>query len=446
MKPVVSSWLVILGAALGARAEDWPQFRGPNGAGVSAEANLPTAWGTDQNIAWKVAVPGLGWSSPIVWGDRLFLTTAVPEGEVAKPSPMMQARSDDTALRDVVYRWEVHCLDRTSGRLMWKQVAARHRPAIPIHLKNSYATETPVTDGKCVYAYFGAAGLYCYTRDGALVWKKELGAPPMRGGWGTASSPALDGDRLFVLCDNEEQSFVAAFHKKTGEELWRVRRDEKSSWGTPYVWRNKARTELVTLAGRTRSYDPADGRLLWELGGMASTVTTTPVGTADLLFLGTGSMPVETDLPFYAIRPGSSGDLTPAKGPASGAGLAWVQPKSGPSMPSPLAYAGHVYILSEQGFFRCLDAGTGKEAYPRQRLQRARRGFSASPWAYDGKVFCLSQDGTTYVVQAGPAFKLLGANKLDDMFLASPAVSGGALYLRGRDSLYCLRGADPGGS
>jgi outer membrane protein assembly factor BamB len=259
----------------------------------------------------------------------------------------------------------------------------------------------------------------------------------MRNGWGTGSSPVLDGDRLFVLCDNEEKSFLTALNKKTGEELWRVDRDEKSSWGTPFVWRSKERTELVTVARRVRAYEPATGKLLWELGGMAGTATTTPTATADRLVLGAANMPFETDVPLYAILPGSTGDLTPAPGKSSA--ISWAMAKGAPSMPSPLVYGDYVYVLHEQGFIQCLKVKTGKVVYPRQRLQRTRRGFSASPWAYDDKVFCLSQDGTTYVVQAGPEFKLLGENRLEDMFLATPAVAGGAVYLRGRDYLYCIR-------
>jgi outer membrane protein assembly factor BamB len=433
------AWFYVLCLPTGVQADNWPQFRGPHGAGVSTEPKLPIVWGAEKNLAWKVEVPGLGWSSPIVWGERLFLTTAVPEGEVEKPDPRMQLQGESTSLRDVVYRWEIHCLNRKTGQRIWKEVAARHKPTIPIHLKNSYATETPVTDGERVYVYFGSAGLYCYDVAGKLRWKKDLGSHPMRNGWGTGSSPVLDGDRLFVLYDNEEKSFLTAFNKKTGEELWRVDRDEKSSWGTPFIWRSKERTELVTMARRVRSYDPATGNLFWELGGMAGTATTTPAAGADLLYLGAANMPFETEIPLYAISPGSSGDLTPTPGKPSA--IAWAVAKGAPSMPSPLVYGDQVYVLHEQGYLHCLDAKTGQEVYPRQRLQRTRRGFSASPWAYDGKVFCLSQDGTTYVVKAGPEFKLLEKNSLEDMFLATPAIAEGALYLRGRDYLYCIRAA-----
>jgi outer membrane protein assembly factor BamB len=218
-----------------------------------------------------------------VWGEKLFVTTAVSEGPVEKPSPRSQFGPQNFAVQDTVYRWELHCLDTKTGRLLWKQIAARQKPSIPIHIKNSYATETPLTDGERVYAYFGSAGLYCYDMAGNLRWKKLLGAHPMRNGWGTASSPTLDGDRLFVQYDNEERSFLVALDKKTGAELWRVERDEKSSWATPFVWQNRLRTELVTMGSRVRAHDPATGKLLWELGGMAATVVASPVATDDVL-------------------------------------------------------------------------------------------------------------------------------------------------------------------
>ena len=435
---VAAGWLVVgLPAAL--LADNWPQFRGPNGAGVSAESHLPWQWGDTSNIAWKVPTPGVAWSSPIVWGDRVFLTTAVSEGKVEKPTPKTHLRDDESTLEDAVYRWEVHCLDRRTGDLLWKQVAARHKPAVPIHPKNSYATETPVTDGERVYAYFGSDGLYVYDLAGKPLWNKSLGRFKIRHGWGTASSPVLEGDLLFIQCDNEESSFLVALDKRSGDERWRVSRQEKSNWGTPFVWRNKARTELVTLGDRVRSYEPATGKLLWELGPMATTVTTTPVATADLLYLGSASMPFSNDRPLYAIRPGSCGDLTLPKGKRSSAAVAWCRPQNGPSMPSPLVYDGYVYIVYETGFFNCFDARTGEPAYPKQRLPRSSGAFTSSPWAYDGKVFVTSEEGTTFVVRAGPRFELLAKNTLDDMFMATPAIAGGALYLRGRDYLYCIR-------
>jgi outer membrane protein assembly factor BamB len=430
-------WVLCLPAVV--RADNWPQFRGPNGSGVSTETNLPSEWSPDKNVAWKLKDLGVAWSSPIVWGDRLFLTTAVPEEKIERPSPRTHLRDDESVLEKVIYRWEVHCLDATTGQAIWNKVAARHKPTLPIHPKNSYATETPVTDGERVYAYFGSDGVYCYDFTGRLLWNKSLGTLKMRHGWGTASSPVLDGGRLFIQCDHEDNSFLVALDVKDGHEVWRISRDEKSNWGTPFIWRNKVRTELVTLGNRVRSYDPATGKQFWELGPMATTITTTPVATADLLYVGSASMPFNSERPLFAVRPGSSGDLTLPKGQKASAAIAWCQPQNGPTMPSPLVHDGCVYVVQETGLITCHDAQTGQRFY-KERLPREEGRFTTSPWAYDGKVFVTSEEGNTFVLQAGPKFRLLRKNSFpDEMFMATPAIANGSLYLRGRDYLYCIR-------
>jgi outer membrane protein assembly factor BamB len=446
------------------RAGEWPQFRGPGGDGLAAEEHPPLEWSADKNIAWKVKLPGYGWSSPIVWGDKVFVTTAVTDNQ---PRPGGYSRPGSggpggpggpggrrppgggprpgggggRAAPDAVYRWEIHCLDRATGKTLWKQVAQESKPRIPTQPSNTYASETPVTDGERVYAYFGMTGLFCYDLDGKLIWKKDLGAFPMQMGFGTGSSPVLDGGRLFLQCDNEEKSFLAAFDAKTGAELWRVPRDEHSNWSTPYVWRNKQRTELVTVGTRkVRSYDPASGKLLWELSSVSggrSQSKSSPVGDAEMLYVGSGG-PMGGD-PLYAVRAGAAGDVSLKDGETSNAGVAWRVPRAGPPMASPLLYQGYVYVFEQQNgdLLSCYDAKTGKPAYVRERL--AGRSVTASPWACDGKVFCLDSNGQTVVVQAGPAFTVLGRNALNEMCWASPAAAGGALILRGVDHLYCIR-------
>jgi outer membrane protein assembly factor BamB len=338
---------------------------------------------------------------------------------------------------DAVYRWEVLCLNRADGKVLWKKTAAEHKPAIPIQAKNTYASETPAADAECVYAWFGPTGLFCYSKDGELRWKKELGAFKMQFGWGTGSSPIVDDSRVYVVCDNEERSFVAAFDKKTGNELWRKDRQEKSTWGTPYLWKNKLRTELVTGGSKkARSYDPATGDLLWELGGMSPGANATPTANDELLFVGTGGP--FGDSPLYAVKAGAKGDVTLKPNEESNAGVAWSRKQAGPTMASPLVYDGYLYIVSQYGgFLTCFEAATGKPAYPKQRLSQAK-GFTSSPWAYDGKIFCLDEEGQAFIIQAGSEFKLLGKNTIDEMFMASPAISGGALFLRGIDHLYCV--------
>jgi outer membrane protein assembly factor BamB len=452
---------------------DWTQFRGPNNSGVAVESQAPSEWSIDKNLAWKEKIPGYGWSSPIVVGDKIIVTTAVTDKQTrpkafggggfgpppgGKDGPKDSGRPKgppggagmygDPAPPDAVYRWEIHCLDRNTGKKLWSDVVLERKPAIAATMGNTYASETPVSDGERVYAYFGMHGLFCYDLTGKQIWKKDPGARKMLFGWGTGSSPALDGNRLFVLCDNEEKSFLAAFDKQTGDELWRVPRDEKSNWSTPFVWRNKVRTEIVAAAGAgVRSYDPSNGSLLWELKDPASaqgqgkgppnTTNATPVGNAELLFVGRGNEMGGLS-PLWAVKAGASGDISLKQGENSNAGIAWYNPKAGPPLASPLLYEGYLYVLSQMGqAIRCYDAKTGKELY-KERLQGAK-GFMSSPWAHDGKVYCLDGDGQTFVVQSGPQFKLLGKNDIKDMFWSTPAIASDALYLRGADWLYCVK-------
>jgi ubiquitin-protein ligase len=259
-----------------ANAGDWTQFRGPKNSGI-AESQAPGEWSSDKNLAWKEKIPGYGWSSPIIIGDKIIVTTAVSDKQ-KRPRPAVSARADPP---DPVYRWEIHCLDRNTGKTVWSQVALERRPTIPANMGNGYASETPISDGTHVYAYFGMHGLFCYDLTGKQVWKKDLGSFKMMRGWGTGSSPALDGNRLFVLCDNDEKSFLAAYNKKTGEELWKMPRTESSNWSTPFVWRNKQRTEIVTISGKgVVSYDPANGSILWELKDTAGARGGGPPGAA----------------------------------------------------------------------------------------------------------------------------------------------------------------------
>ncbi len=417
--------------------ENWPQFRGANSSGVYAGKKLPSAWSGTQGIRWKTDIPGVAWSSPVVWGDRVFVTNAVSELPQESPKKGLYFGGDRPGPRATRYRWEVICLSRENGKVLWRSVAREDNPTSSIHIKNSYASETPITDGERLYAYFGAAGLYCYDLDGKLLWEKDLGTYKTRLGWGTASSPALDGDRIFIQNDNEEQSFLVALDKRTGEELWRVDRDEKSSWSTPFVWQNEQRTELVTCATkRVRSYDPATGELLWELSGMSVICTPTPVAGDELLYVSSGYV-MDMRRPLFAIRPGASGDITLQGDETSNAGIAWCQKLGGAYMPSPVVVGDFIYVLYDRGFFACFNARTGEPVYEKKRIEPGAGGFTASPWAHDGKIFCLNEDGDTFVIQAGREFQILRKNSIDDMFMASPAISGGSLFLRGMGRVYC---------
>ena len=282
---------------------NWPQFRGPDSAGYSAEQHPPTQWSTGENVAWQVEIPGKGWSSPIVWGDRVFLTTVTSEAEGREPRKGLYIQDLQGTVPEGQHRWLVQCRSLSTGKLLWQCEAHHGTPASTIHLKNSYASETPVTDGKRVYAYFGNVGVFCYDCDGGPVWSQPFAPHATRLGWGTAASPVLHDGKLFIVCDNEEESFLVAFDAATGNQIWRVSRDERSNWATPVVWKNDQRTELVVPAtGKVRSYDPIDGRLMWEFGGMSKTSIPTPVAAHGLLYVSSGYVGDKVR-PIFALRP-----------------------------------------------------------------------------------------------------------------------------------------------
>jgi outer membrane protein assembly factor BamB len=368
----------------------------------------------------------------------VFLTNAIADEPQEPPKKGLYFGGDRPTPRTATYCWELVCVDGDAGEILWRRPVREGKPTSSIHIKNSYASETPVTDGERVYAYFGAAGLHCFDFEGQLIWNKDFGSYKTRFGWGSASSPALDGDRLFVLNDNEEQSFLVALDKRTGEELWRVPRDENSSWSTPFVWRNSLRTELVTCATkRVRSYDPTTGELLWELGGMSSICSPTPIAGDDMLYVSSGYI-MDQKRPLFAIRPGASGDISLEGDETSNESIAWCQKLGGPYIPSPVLLDGRIYVLYDRGFFACFDARSGRPVYDKQRIDSSAAAFTSSPWAYGGKVFCLSEDGDTYVIEAGSEFKIVAKNSIEELFMASPAIAGQRLLLRGMEHLYCI--------
>ena len=416
-------------------AEDrWTQFRGP-AAGVAAEdENLPERWSATENVAWKLPVPGRGWSSPVAAADRIYLTAVIAaEPEEAPKKGLYFGGNRETPPPDE-HRWMVYCVDWKTGKLLWERDV--HRGKAPArHLKNSYASETPATDGEHVYAYFGSVGVFCLDRDGKLLWSQPVGPYRMRYGWGTGASPVLHQGRLYIVNDNEEQSFLAALDAATGKQIWRVARDEASNWATPYIWENGKRTEIVTSGTRrVRSYD-LDGKLLWELGGMSSIVIPTPFSKDGLLYLASGYVGDQVR-PVFAVRPGASGDISIKGEDSLNDYVAWYQRQGGPYNPSPLVYGDYYYTLLDFGFLTCREARTGKEVYGKQRISQAGAAFTASPWAYNGKIFALSEDGDTYVIQAGPEFKVLAKNPLDEMCLATPAVYRSSLIVRTASNLY----------
>lgn len=420
-------------------AQEATRFLAESRSGATA-ATLPTTWDRDSNVRWQADIPGAGWSSPVVAAGRVYLTATVSDERPAEPRKGLYISDLQGKTPAGEHRWTVHCLDADNGKLLWSRTAFQGQMAGTLHRKNSLASETPVTDGKHVWALFGNVGVACFTRDGEPVWSERRPVCKTRMGWGPAASPALHAGRLFLVNDNEEKSYIQALDARTGKEVWRTSRDEGSNWATPFVWVNSQRTELVTAGTRkVRSYD-LDGKLLWELTGMSVIAIPTPFAAGDLLYVSSGYVLDPFIKPVYAIRPGASGDISLRGGATSNQYVAWCQPQAGSYHPTPLLSDGLLYVLHDRGFLACYDAKTGAEVY-RKRIGGGAAAFTASPWAYDGKLFCLSEDGDTFVVQAGKEFKLLGRNRLGDMALASPAVADGSLFVRTQTRLYCLRSA-----
>jgi len=419
-------------------ADNWTQFRGP-AAGVSEGNDLPQTWDTTKNVVWKIDVPGRGWSSPVVWGDKVFLTSVRTDGKFEDAKKGLYFGGERAKPSADIHHWIVLCFDFKTGKKLWEKEAYKGTPPSTVHIKNTYASETMVTDGERLYAYFGNVGLFCYDLDGKELWSQKWGSFKTRFGWGTAASPALYKGRIFIVNDNEEKSFLVALDAKTGKQLWRVERDEKSNWATPFVWENERRTELVTAGtNRVRSYD-LDGKPLWELRGMSSIAIPTPFARHGLLYVCSGYV-LDQKKPLFAIRAGAEGDITPDDN-GGNKYVAWHLKSAGPYNPTPLVYGDYLYVLYDMGLLSCFDARTGKVIYEKERLGGQ---FTASPWAYGGKVFCLSEDGETHVIEAGPKFKRLGKNSLDEMCMATPAALRGSLLVRTLTKLYRIEGGSGG--
>jgi outer membrane protein assembly factor BamB len=438
-------FLTVVGSG---RAQNWPQFRGPSGDGV-VSSTYPEKWSADENVAWKVKVPGVGWSQPIVWGDKVFVTTAAAENQ-RRPKPGDWSPQEGMSVfslffggsrkpPDLEYRWQVICLDAATGNVAWKQTALTGKPKHPLHPNNTYATETPATDGELVVASFGMHGVYCYDITGKLLWNKDLGSFPMQMDWGTGSSPVMHDELVIFQCDNNKASFLLALNKKTGDEVWRIDRQEQSNWATPLIWKNSQRTELIVGGGtKMRSYEPATGKLLWEMTA-SGRCSSSPVAAGDLLFVDSGDRLTGQRGILAAIKPGGAGDISLAGGSTSNDFVLWAVELPGHRVASPTVANNCLYVFEVQaGIIRCLDASTGKTHY-RQRLPGAA-GLTASSWTRNGQIFCPDQSGQTFVLSAEPTYTLLHTNKLaDEMFWASPAIGGDSLFLRSIDHLHCIR-------
>lgn len=428
--------LAALPVATGAREtadQAWPQWRGPLATGVAPAADPPVQWSETENVRWKIEIPGSGSSTPIVWGDRVFVSTAVPAGDSGARDGLFRRltrRLVGTESPSQTLQYLLLAVDRRSGAVVWERVAREAAPHEGKHQTGSWAAPSAVTDGEVLCAFFGSAGLYCFDLEGRPLWDRDFGDMRIRMGFGEGASPTLHGDHVVVNWDHQGQSFIAALDKRTGRERWRAERDEMTSWSTPLVVEHDGRTQVVTNAtNRVRSYDFETGELLWDGEGATTNAIPTPVAAAGIVYLTSGYRGNRLD----AVRLGAAaGDIT------GGDAIAWSLDRDTPYVPSPLLHDDILYFTKgNQGMLSAYDARTGRLHYGPERLPGIRSLY-ASPVAAGGRIYVPSRDGTTAVIAAGPAFEVLSANLLDDGFDASPAVAGGELYLRGQQHLYCI--------
>jgi len=456
---------LVLILSLAAHAQNaWPQFRGPESNPVGTHPRLADRWSKTENVEWSLDVPGRGWSSPIVTGGKVYITTVTTEGKSKSPQtgteysneyaaelqkqglsgPEIMKRLNERDIElphEVKLHYVLYRLDLKSGKVEWTKEFFTGQPPGGRHRKNSFVSETPVTDGKFIYVYVANLGLWAFDLKGNQVWTTALEPYPIYLELGGGSSPALAGNLLVVVCDNQKQQYIAAFNKQTGKQVWRTERDlggkepphQRSGWASPFIWQHAQRTEIVTVGPETVvSYD-LSGKELWRMKGMSLTPVPTPFAYEGLLYINGGR-----GRALLALRPGASGDITLKEGETSNEYIVWSQPRGGTYLPSSVAYQGAIYTLTETGILNRFDAKTGKQTY-KTRIDPTATNFTTSPWAYNGKLFCLSEEGQTFVVTTGDEFKLSHVNELDDFTQASPALVGERLLIRTEHRLYSIR-------
>ncbi|MBL8208699.1 MAG: PQQ-binding-like beta-propeller repeat protein [Blastocatellia bacterium] len=443
---VLTSLAAMPAASLAAAPEqNWPMFRGPGGRGVAdgfatrVNWSVDAAQGKSSGLLWRAEIPGLGHSSPIVWGNRVYVATAV---RLSGKAPLrLGAYGDNTAAEDNdEQRWLIACFDKQSGRRLWERALRTGKPAVTRHTKATHANTTLSTDGKRLIGFFGSEGLYCFDLNGKPRWSKDLGVINISKygiGWGYASSPALHGDRIVLLCDDPSQPFIAAFHAADGKELWRVSRkgDCERSWGTPLIHYDGTRTQVVANGWPyVISYDLATGQELWRLRSGGDNPIPSPF-VADGMIVVTSAHGGKA--PLFVIRPTARGDISLAEGKSSNDAIVWCAPNGGSYISTPVVYQGYLYLAAHNGVLRCFDFKTGEKMYE-ERLGPAAL-CSASPVAADGKIYCTSEDGVIYVIKAGPKLEVLAKNDLGEPCLATPAISQGVLYFRTAASLIAIK-------
>ena len=431
----------VIAAGAVASAQNWPSFRGPAASGVADGAPTPVTWNaaTGENLLWRTPVPGVAVSSPIVWGDRIFVSTAVSSD--ASAGIRTGLYGDVAPAKDVSpHTWKLLALDRRSGNVLWEREAHKGVPKTKRHPKSSQASATPVTDGRHVIVSFGSEGLFAYDVDGKPLWKRDLGV--LNAGWfydpefewGIASSPIIWKNMVIVQCDIQKNSYIAAFDVASGQPVWRTDRDEIPSWATPAIFEHDGRAELVTQATTfIRGYDPSTGKELWRLAGNSEITIPTPIIGPGVIIVTNGYMGVQ---PIFAIKPGASGDITLKGDRTSSDAIAWSTTRGGPYIPTPIVYGGQLYVLGINGVLAAYNVSTGERIY--QERVEGGTSFSASPVAADGKLYLASEDGDIFVVKAGPKYELLAKNAMGQVIMATPAISNGVIIVRGLKEVFAI--------
>lgn len=437
----LATWIlstpIVLFLLLTARSSDdprdnWPHWRGPLDTGAAVKGNPPLKWDEKTNVRWKVAIPGKGSSTPIVWDDRVFITTAVDTERKAKPADIPKVKPPGqvkTQPPDTYYQFIVMCLDRHTGKVRWQRVATEEVPHEGMQATHSYAAGSPVTDGKHIYASFGSHGIYCYNMAGKLQWKKRLGIMFTRYGWGEASTPALYKDWLIINWDHEGQSYIFALDARTGNVRWKKKRDEPTSWATPLIVEYKGKVQVVVNGtNRVRSYDLKTGDVLWQCGGQTINAIPSPVAKGGVVYCMSGYRGSTA----HALPLDASGDLTKTKK------ILWQIGKGTPYIPSPLLMGNRLYFLAKNfPVLSCVNAETGKVIY-QERLPGLVTLY-ASPMGVQNRIYISDRDGTTMVIQGGDNFKILAVNRLDAPIDGSPAIAGDQMFLRAHHHVYCLQ-------
>ena len=411
-------------------SRQWAGWRGPLGTGAAPGSAPPIEWSEEKNVRWKTTLPGKGHSTPVIWGERIFLTSAAAFGEATKEEHEHSDGDHDNMTPEFHQRSVVLAINRSDGSILWEKIVNEERPHESSHITGSWASNSPVTDGEHVIASFGSRGIYCLDVHGELIWKKDLGDMEVKHGHGEGSSPALHENTVVVNWDHEGDSFAIALDKNTGKEIWRTPRDEVSSWSTPLIIEHNGRPQAVIAATtRVRSYDLTDGKVLWECGGLSNNVVASPVAAAGFLYAASS---YEFQAMFAIRLEGASGDLTGTDA------VTWKIDRHTPYVPSPLLYRGKLFFIRHlQAFLSCLDAKTGAPIFGPRRLPGFQMIYS-SPVGAGGKVYVLSRNGVMLVIESDGKYDLLAANQLEDSFSASPAIVDDELYLRGEHHLYCI--------